>query len=130
VIERVRFGQLFGFIFSPRPRTPAARYDGRVPQGVAGDRLERVFALQGAIQLELNQALIGRSVEVLVDGPARRGASIWQGRGDDNRVVNFPAWPGIAAGTLARVTISGATAHALLGVPAAGTERAIRPAGA
>ena len=130
IIERVRFGQLYGFIFSPRPRTPAARYEGRVPRAVAGDRLERVFALQGAIQLELNQALIGRSVEVLVDGPARRGATLWQGRGDDNRVVNFPAWPGIAAGMLTRLTISGATAHALLGVPAAEAERAARPAGA
>jgi len=101
-----------------------------VPRGVASDRLDRVFALQGAIQLELNQALIGRSVEVLVDGPARRGAALWQGRGDDNRVVNFPAWPGIAAGMLGRVTISGATVHALLGVPAAEADRATRPAGA
>ena len=93
----VRFGQLYGFIFSPRPRTPAARYPGRVPRSVAGERLERLFALQATVQFELNQSLIGRHVEVLVDGPAKRGAESWQGRGPDNRVVNFPAWQGIAA---------------------------------
>lgn len=116
VVSRVRFGQLYGFIFSPRPRTPAARYPGRVAREVAGDRLQRLFALQTAVQIELNQSLIDRRVEVLVDGPAKRGAESWQGRGPDNRVVNFPAWNGIRAGEVVRVVVTGATAHALLGV--------------
>jgi tRNA-2-methylthio-N6-dimethylallyladenosine synthase len=118
VASQVRFGQLYGFIFSPRPRTPAARYPGRVARAVAGERLERLFAVQNAVQLGLNQALIGRRFEVLVDGPARRGSRAWQGRGPDNRVVNFPEWPGIRAGQVEGVTITGATAHALLGVRA------------
>jgi len=115
LVEEVRFGQLYGFVYSPRPRTPAARYPERVPRAVARQRIERLFAVQGEIQLALNQALIGTTVEVLVDGPARRGAGLWQGRGDDNRVVNFPAWEGIAPGVLARVSIGAATAHALIG---------------
>ena len=121
VVSRVRFGQLYGFIFSPRSRTPAFRYPGRVPKTVAGERLQRLFALQAAVQFELNQTLINRNVEVLVDGPAKRGAESWQGRGPDNRVVNFPAWKGIRAGEVACVAVTGATAHALLGVRA--TER-------
>jgi tRNA-2-methylthio-N6-dimethylallyladenosine synthase len=115
VVSRVRFGQLYGFLFSPRPRTPAARYPGRVPRSVAGERLERLFALQSRVQLELNQSLIGRHVEVLVDGPSKRGDDTWQGRGPDNRVVNFPAWRGITAGEVEEVRVTGATAHALLG---------------
>lgn len=119
LIDDVRFGQLYGFIYSPRPRTPAARYGERVPANVARERLERVFALQGAVQLELNQAMIGRTTEVLVDGPAKRGAGVWQGRGDDNRVVTFAAWDGIHEGLLTRIDISGATAHGLLGARSA-----------
>jgi tRNA-2-methylthio-N6-dimethylallyladenosine synthase len=115
LIEDARFTQLYGFAFSPRPRTPAARYGGRVERAEAAERLQRLFARQSAIQLELNQMLIGRTVEVLVDGPAKRGNGLWQGRGDDNRVVNFPEWEGIVAGTVEAITISGATAHALLG---------------
>jgi tRNA-2-methylthio-N6-dimethylallyladenosine synthase len=115
LVEEARFSQLFGFVFSPRPRTPASRYEGRISRDLAHARIERLFAAQGAIQLELNQGLIGRSLEVLVDGPAKRGAMRWQGRGDDNRVVNFPAWEGITAGEVAELTVTGATPHALLG---------------
>lgn len=114
-VEEVRFGQLYGFIYSPRPRTPAARYGERVPRALARQRIERLFAVQSEIQLALNQRLVGREVEILVDGPAKRGAGLWQGRGDDNRVVNFPAWKGITVGSLARIVITGATAHALVG---------------
>lgn len=115
LVETVRFSQLYGFIFSPRPKTPAARYPERVPRAVAGQRLERLFALQAAIALSLNQALIGRVLEVLVDGPAKRGEGLWQGRGEDHRVVNFPGWEGLAPGQLVRIRITGATAHSLLG---------------
>lgn len=121
VVQEVRFGQLFGFAFSPRPRTPAARYDGRVATSVAKERLGRLFDLQSGIQLELNQALIGSRPEVLVDGPAKKGAGLWQGRGDDNRVVNFQAWQGIAPGDLTLMTIAGASAHALIGQAAGGS---------
>jgi len=118
VVSQARFGQLYGFIYSPRPRTPAARYAERVPRAVAGERLERLFALQSTVQIELNHNLVGQRMEVLVDGPARRGSESWQGRGPDNRVVNFPTWPGIEPGRVQEVAITGATAHALLGVRA------------
>ena len=54
-----------------------------------------------------------------MDGPARRGANSWQGRGADNRVVNFPGWEGIRMGKVVTVSVVGATPHALLGVRAA-----------
>ncbi len=115
LVEQTRFSQLFGFVYSPRPRTPAARYNSQVPREISHARIDRLFTAQAAIQLELNQGLIGRVVEILVDGPAKRGAAQWQGRGDDNRVVIFPAWQGIVPGELAEITVSGATPHALLG---------------
>jgi tRNA-2-methylthio-N6-dimethylallyladenosine synthase len=117
LVRQVRFGQLYGFVFSPRPRTPAARYPDRVSRADAGARLERLFALQDWIQLLINQSLIGSSCEILVDGPAKRGANTWQGRGRDNRVVNFTHRNGVAAGELLSVTITGASAHALFGEP-------------
>jgi tRNA-2-methylthio-N6-dimethylallyladenosine synthase len=115
LVSQVKFGQLYGFIYSPRPRTPAARYGEHVAREVASNRLARLFAAQSVIQLALNQALMAHRVEVLIDGPAKRGSGWWQGRGPDNRVVNVPAWKGINQGQLAPVTITGATPHALLG---------------
>lgn len=115
LVEEVRFGQLFGFAYSTRPGTPAAKYPGRVGREEMSARLERLFGLQNGIQLDLNRALLGRRVSVLADGPAKRGDLLWQGRGDDNRVVNFVGWPGLEAGQTVTVTITGATAHSLLG---------------
>ncbi|MFI5165553.1 MAG: tRNA (N6-isopentenyl adenosine(37)-C2)-methylthiotransferase MiaB [Thermoanaerobaculales bacterium] len=115
LVEEVGFGQLYGFLFSARPRTPASQYGNRVPHAVASERLERLFAAQSGIQLDLNRRWVGRRVEVLVDGPAKRGSELWQGRGDDRRAVNFPGWDGIRAGELATLEITGATSHALLG---------------
>jgi tRNA-2-methylthio-N6-dimethylallyladenosine synthase len=116
--EWARFGQLFGFVFSARPHTPAARYLDRVPPDVAGERLERLFAAQAKIQMDLNRHLVGRRVELLVDGPAKRGKDLWHGRGADNRVVNFPGWEGLQPGDLATIEVTSATAHALSGVRA------------
>ena len=116
LVDEVGFGQLYGFVYSPRPRTPAARYPDRIPRASASERLERLFRAQAGIQLGLNAALVGRRVHVLVDGPAKRGSMLWQGRGEDKRALNFPAWDGIRPGDLAWVEVTGATAHALLGV--------------
>jgi tRNA-2-methylthio-N6-dimethylallyladenosine synthase len=115
LVEDVRFGQLYGFVFSARGGTAAAELGERVQRDVAKVRIERLFAVQGEIQLAHNRALVGREVEVLVDGPARRGGGRWQGRGRDNRVVNFDGWEGLAANQLVWVEIAGASAHALLG---------------
>ena len=115
LVDEARFGQLFGFLYSPRPGTPAARYEGRIERATAARRLERLFELQSAIQLELNQRLIGTTMEVLADGPGRRGTAQWQGRADDNRVVNFAAKEAVHEGDVIEVVITGATPHALLG---------------
>ena len=115
LLETVRFGQVFAFAYSPRPRTPAARYAGQVPDTVKKERLARLFELSDRISREINEALVGREVEVLVDGESRREAADWQGRTDDNRVVNFPKPPGTGVGDLLTVRIVRASAHSLYG---------------
>jgi tRNA-2-methylthio-N6-dimethylallyladenosine synthase len=115
VIERARFGQVFAFAFSPRPRTPAARYDGQVDEAVKKNRLHRLFDLSDRISHDLNRDLVGRSVPVLVDGESRRHADDWQGRGEDNRVVNFPKTGAEAVGDIVDVEIVKAGAHSLVG---------------
>lgn len=115
VVELVRFSQLYGFVYSPRRGTAAERLEGTVPRAVTKARISRLFDVQAEIQLALNRALVGTVTEVLVDGPAKRGTALWQGRGRDNRVVNFPGWEGLAAGHVVRLEITGASAHALVG---------------
>ena len=120
LLEQVRFGQVFGFAFSPRPRTPAARYPDQVPEAVRKERLQRLFAVTDRITLELNQALVGTVARVLIDGGSRRDPDVWQGRGEDNRVVNFPRSGGEGVGDVVEVRIVRAAAHSLIGEVVAG----------
>ncbi len=124
LLESVRFGQVFAFAYSPRPRTPAARYDAQVPEPVKKERLARLFELTDAISAELNAALVGSSLPVLIDGDSRRDPGDWQGRTEDNRVVNFPKPEGTSVGDIVTVRITRASAHSLYGEALhAGTRR-------
>jgi tRNA-2-methylthio-N6-dimethylallyladenosine synthase len=115
VLERVRFGQVFAFAFSPRPRTPAAKYEPLIPEEEKKSRLHRLFEITDRISLELNQGLVGKVVQVLVDGDSRLNQNHWQGRGDDNRVVNFPKTGHESAGDIVSVIIDRAGPHSLSG---------------
>jgi tRNA-2-methylthio-N6-dimethylallyladenosine synthase len=123
LLERVRFGQVFAFVYSPRPKTPAARYPDQVPGRQAKVRLYRLFEIADRISLELNEGLVGSVQPVLIDGQSRRGGDAWQGRGDDNRVVNFPRSDGEQVGDLVDVRIVRATPHSLVGEARAGRRR-------
>jgi tRNA-2-methylthio-N6-dimethylallyladenosine synthase len=121
VLERVRFGQVFAFAYSPRPRTPAAKYEGQVAESAKKERLHRLFEISDRISHELNLQLVGRTVSVLVDNNSRRDAGTWQGRGDDNRVVNFPKTGREAVGDIVDVRLLAAGPHSLAGErPASG----------
>jgi tRNA-2-methylthio-N6-dimethylallyladenosine synthase len=123
LLQRIRFGQVFAFAFSPRPRTPAARYDGQVEESVKKDRLHRLFAVSDDISLQLNRALVGHEIPVLIDGDSRRNPDHWQGRGEDNRVVNFAKSGREGVGDIVAVRITRAGPHSLFGERCSGEGR-------
>ena len=123
ILEEVRFGQVFAFKFSPRPKTPAARYRPQISDDVKSVRLQRLFARCNQISLELNHELIGRSFQVLIDGPSRLNPEHWQGRGEDNRVVNFPKCGREEIGDVVEVEIQRAGPHSLVGEIVGGAVR-------
>jgi tRNA-2-methylthio-N6-dimethylallyladenosine synthase len=115
LLERVRFGQVFAFGFSARPRTPAARYPKTVPEKTKKERLHRLFDLTDRISLELNQQLVGETVSVLIDDVSRLSEHDWQGRGEDHRVVNLPKTGAEGIGDIVKVRIIRAGPHSLYG---------------
>jgi len=123
VLTQIRFGQVYAFGFSPRPKTPAARYQPEISEAVKSSRLQNLFALSNQISLELNEALIGGVAQVLIDGESRRDPEHWQGRGEDNRVVNFPKCGREEVGDLVDVKIQRAGPHSLAGTIVAGAVR-------
>lgn len=72
MMERIRYDYAFLFRYSERSGTAACGMDGSVP---GEERLRRLGVLQDIqrrITLERSRDLIGRTVRVLVTGPARR----------------------------------------------------------
>ena len=72
LIQKYRFKNSFIFKYSVRPGTKGAElYDDDVPESVKRRRNNQLLAVQNAISEEDNQRFLGRTVEVLVEGPSK-----------------------------------------------------------
>ncbi|MDP2623006.1 MAG: tRNA (N6-isopentenyl adenosine(37)-C2)-methylthiotransferase MiaB [Actinomycetota bacterium] len=90
VVEEARFDGAFMFIYSPRPGTAAAEMDGHVDPAVASERFSRLAELQRRISLQKNEELIGRTLEVLVEGPSKKDPGMATARTRTNKVLHLP----------------------------------------
>ena len=72
LVERARFKNSFIFKYSPRQGTKAdLLFNDDVPEEVKKRRNNDLLAVQTAISREDNRGFIGRTVEVLVEGPSK-----------------------------------------------------------
>ncbi|HKC25975.1 MAG TPA: tRNA (N6-isopentenyl adenosine(37)-C2)-methylthiotransferase MiaB [Thermoanaerobaculia bacterium] len=117
LLDEVRFAAVYSFTYSPRPQTAAARWPADLPPAVASARLARLMERQQDIQRETHAGLVGRTLEVLVEGADKSGARS-SGRSACNRVVNIDAPRRIAAGTFVDVEIQRGLPNSLVGRPA------------
>ena len=85
----------------------------QVPEDVKRDRIERLIDVVQRVAHDRNQARIGRTEEVLVEGPSRTDTALLRGRTRRNTTVNF-AGTGIP-GELVHVEIDAATSTTLKG---------------
>jgi tRNA-2-methylthio-N6-dimethylallyladenosine synthase len=98
LVREGRFKNSFIFKYSPRPGTYSAEHDADdVPEAVKRRRNNELLAIQNAISEEESRSLLGRTMEVLVEGPSKtsrkRGAlgpsSQLTGRTPCDRIVVF-----------------------------------------
>ncbi|MGL4594844.1 MAG: MiaB/RimO family radical SAM methylthiotransferase [Thermoguttaceae bacterium] len=94
LVRECRFKNSFIFKYSERPGTKSALlYSDDVPEEVKKERNNRLLHIQDEISLELNRALIGQKVEILVDSVTKRFDDSIQlsGRTPCDRIVVFEA---------------------------------------
>ena len=116
VAAEARYDSAYTFIYSPRPGTEAAdRVDDFVDPDLVGDRFERLRVVIERSATAKHAARVGRTEEVVVEGPARRDPSLTSGRTRQNKLVHFAVDGGLRPGTVADVVITGAGAHHLRG---------------
>jgi tRNA-2-methylthio-N6-dimethylallyladenosine synthase len=113
VAEEVGYDSAFTFIFSPRRGTLAAELEDQLPHPVKRERMERLVEVVQRRATERAQRFVGRTVEVLVEGPSRTDPAKLRGRTRHNKTVNFH---GVAEpGEVTQVEIESATSTTLAG---------------
>jgi tRNA-2-methylthio-N6-dimethylallyladenosine synthase len=113
VAEEVGYDGAFTFVFSPRRGTLAAEYRDQVPHPVKRERMQRLVEVVQRRARERAERFVGRSMEVLVEGPSRTDPTRVRGRIRHNKTVNFDGTA--APGDLVEVEITGATSTTLSG---------------
>jgi len=119
LVEEVGFDAAYMFQYSARPGTEAADLPGHLPKAVVQERFERLAALQDRIQRERNEAMVGRTEELLVEGISRKDPTRLTGRTRTNKIVHFPD-DGADTGSFRTVRITKAATRHLEGELAAG----------
>ncbi|HEY3729459.1 MAG TPA: tRNA (N6-isopentenyl adenosine(37)-C2)-methylthiotransferase MiaB [Solirubrobacteraceae bacterium] len=113
VAEAVGYDGAFTFVYSPRRQTEAATLPDQVPHEVKVARMERLVEVVQRRAHERGQRFVGRTLDVLIEGPSRTDPSRLRGRSRHNKVVNFTGLG--SPGDLVDVEIVSATSQTLAG---------------
>jgi tRNA-2-methylthio-N6-dimethylallyladenosine synthase len=117
LIEDVDFDNSFSFIFSKRPGTPAANLEDDTPQEAKLARLQRLQALIDTQTRRHSEAMVGQTMQVLVEGPSKQGGRELQGRASNTRTVLFDGGDAAAGlhGKMVAVRITESLSYSLRG---------------
>ena len=116
VVAEAEYDSAYTFVFSPRPGTEAfGMADAFVPADVVAERFERLRVVVERSGLAKHRARIGRTEEVVVEGPSRKDPSVLTGRTRQNKLVHFASPAPLPPGTFALVAVTAAAPHHLAG---------------
>ncbi len=110
-----KFDSAFMFKYSERPGTRASKVmPDNIPEDVKIARLQQIIELQNKLSEESNKNDIGKTFEVLVEGPSKRNDAEWCGRSSQNKMIVFP-YNGQKPGDYVNVKIESCTSATLIG---------------
>ena len=89
VVEKVKFDQIYMFIYSKRNGTIAAKMEDEVSNNEKVNRLERLKKLYESYLPENNKKMVGKIYKVLVEGKSKNNDKLYTGRTSQNKVVVF-----------------------------------------
>lgn len=113
-VKQVGFAQSYVFKYSPRPGTVAAELLDDVPEAEKERRNAVLLAAQEELTAAHNRALVGKTVEVLVEGDSKVDGR-FSGRTAHHRLVHFAASDRELIGQYVPVRVTEALAHSCVG---------------
>lgn len=91
VVEKIKFDQIYMFIYSKRNGTIAAKMQDKVSNEEKVERLERIKKMYESYLPENNEKMVGKEYKVLVEGKSKNNENMYTGRTSQNKVVVFKA---------------------------------------
>ena len=114
VLKKVRYDNVYSFIYSRRSGTPAATMDGQIPEEIKGERFRRLLDLQTAIGKEKYLDSKGKTLRALVECVSKTDGGKLTARTETNRLIHFEGDPSLI-GQYALIYVERAEAHELFG---------------
>jgi tRNA-2-methylthio-N6-dimethylallyladenosine synthase len=115
LVERIQFDNAFVFRYSPRRETPAAEMTQQVEDRVKEARNHDLLTVVDAAAKRAGVRLVGRTVEVLCEGPSKTNAARLTGRTRGNKIAVFEGGEG-DIGQLLNLRITDSTGFSLSAV--------------
>lgn len=116
MMEYVKYDMAYMFKYSERPGTLAAKkYEDDVPENIKSRRLQEIIALQKEHSVFRNEADVGKTFEILVEGNSKKSDQDLCGRNSQNKMVIFPKQNNIQKGDFVQVKIHSCTQATLFG---------------
>ena len=118
-VKEAKFDRLGVFAYSPEEGTPAMTLGDPVSDDEKQRRRDEIMEIQEEIALEKNQQLLGKEVEVMIDGVAEdfyAGRTQWDSPEVDNEVIVFSDHD-YRPGDVVKVRINEAWEHDVSGTP-------------
>lgn len=88
IAKYCKYDNAFTFIFSKRENTPACKLKDNTSLSEKEERLQRLNEVVNHYFLENNKKLVGKTVEVLVEGISSK-KNMYYGYSDTNKLINF-----------------------------------------
>ncbi len=110
IMEYSNYSMSYMFFYSERPGTLAAKkFVDDIPDEVKKRRLTEIVRLQNQISHNHNQAEIGKTFKVLIEGDSKKSDTEFKGRNTQNKMMVFPKIEGLKAGDYCHVKVKNAT---------------------
>ncbi len=114
LVQDICFDAVNTAAYSPRPHTPSANWEEQIPEPEKYERLRFLNTAVSEVSHRLNKRLLGKTIEVLVEGKSSRNPERLTGRTRGNKIVNFEGKEDLI-GELVNVSIESANPWALRG---------------
>lgn len=88
-VKELKYDSAFTFIYSPRIGTPAAKMEDNVSSEDKKKRFNALVEVVSESAKERNDAYVGKTLKVLVEGYSKKNSAILSGYSEENKLVNF-----------------------------------------